>query len=87
MLTGVAGHERELRSARTAYLGAVRRLDEALRAFSASRVPLDPGHAPEPRPWSRQHVQVMRELAAAFAEVIDRRRSWDGMRREWRPPH
>jgi hypothetical protein len=69
------------------YVAATRRFDDALRSFSAANVPLDPGRRANPIPWTRTHVAVMREFLAALAEVIEKRRDWDGMRREWRPPH
>jgi hypothetical protein len=83
----VAGHDRELRSVRISYLGAVRELDQALRAFDTSDIPLDPGPGAVPIPWSRQQEQIIRDVADAFRAVIDRRRSWDAMRKEWRDPH
>jgi GAF domain-containing protein len=80
-------HDRDLRRARLAYVAAVRSLDAALGRLGVSDVPLEPGPGPEPRPWSAEHVEVMRELAAAAVAVLDRRRAWDTLRREWRPPH
>jgi hypothetical protein len=76
-----------MRLARTAYIAAVRRLDAALRIFDASDIPMDPGPGPHPRPWTAAHVTMMRELVAAFTAVVDRRREWDRLRREWTPPH
>jgi hypothetical protein len=80
-------HDRELRRARLAYVAAVRRLDVALDRFGVSDVPLEPGPGPQPRPWTADHVAVVREVAAAFVAVLDRRRAWDTLRHEWRPPH
>ena len=80
-------HDRELRQARAAYVGAVRRLDVAMRQFDESGIPLDPGPGPEPYPWSARHVRIMLEVSGAFALVISRRREWDGLRREWGTPH
>jgi hypothetical protein len=84
MMRGLStnSHDRELRLARTAYVAAVRRLDAALRAFGASDIPMDPGPGPQPRPWTRRHVSVLRELVTALTAVLDRRREWDVMRRE-----
>ena len=80
-------HDRELRQARIAYVRTVRRLDAALNHLGVVEVPMDPGPGPEPRPWTAEHVAVVREVAAAFAEVLDRRRAWDQLRRQWRPSH
>jgi hypothetical protein len=35
----------------------------------------------------RRHVEMIRELVAALSAILDRRREWDQMRREWTPPH
>lgn len=77
-------HDRDLRQARLAYVGAVRRLDAAMNDLGAADVPLDPGPGPEPTPWTPRQIAVMREVAEAFVQVVNRRRTWDGMRREWR---
>jgi hypothetical protein len=83
----MAGHDRELRDARTRYVAAARRLDEAIRDFRSAAVPLNPGPAPEPIPWSRRHVQTTNALARALLDVVDKRKTWDQMRHEWQPPH
>ena len=84
---GSNGHDRDLRLARTTYIGAVRRFDAALRHFDASDIPMDPGPGPQPRPWTAQHVAIMRELVEAVTVVVNRRRERDRLRREWTPPH
>jgi hypothetical protein len=71
----------ELKEALRAFIGAVRRLDEALRRFDESGMPMDPGPSAEPYPWSADHVQIVLDVHAAFGEVIDARRAWDRMRR------
>jgi hypothetical protein len=83
----MAGHERDLQRARIAYVAATRRLDEAIRTFRAAGVPLDPGPGPDPVPWTATHVRATKALAIALADVLDRRKSWDGMRKEWKPSH
>jgi hypothetical protein len=80
-------HDRDLRLARVAYMGAVQRLNAAFDELAACDMPLDPGTGADPRPWTAGQVAVMREVAAAIAAVLDRRRAWDRMRREWTPPH
>ena len=80
-------HDRDLRQARLAYVGAVHRLHAAVDHVGATDIPIDPGPGSEPIPWTATHVAVLREAAAAFAELVERRRSWDQLRREWRPQH
>lgn len=73
---------------RLGYVAAVRRVRKALAAFDASGTPMDPGpDIYRPYPWTREHVQAALEAAAAFAELLDARQTWDGHRREWRPSH
>lgn len=84
---GSNSHDRDLRLARTTYIGAVRRFHVALRHFNASDIAMDPGSGPQPRPWTAHHVAIMRELVEAVTAVVDRRREWDRLRREWTPPH
>ena len=84
---GSRSHDRELRQARAAYIGAVRRLNVALQQFDNSGIPLDPGPDPEPYPWTARHVKIVQEVSRAFIVLIDRRREWDGLRREWVSPH
>ena len=81
---GQRNPDRELREARTAYLGALSRFRAALTAFDDSGMPMDPGPDPEPRPWTREHIAALLDLRDTVAEVIDTRRTWDGMRREQR---
>ena len=80
-------HDRDLRRARVAYVAAVRGFEAAVDRLGASGVPLEPGPGPEPRPWSAEHVEMLRDLAVALAALLERRRTWDTLRREWRPPH
>jgi hypothetical protein len=84
---GSNSHDRDLRLARAAYVGAVRRLDVAMRQFDNSDIPMNPGPGPEPRPWTAEHMAMMTEVAEAFGAVVHRRREWDRLRRDWAPPH
>lgn len=67
---------------RANYIGAVTRLDEALRAFDDSGMPMAPGSGPEPYPWTREQVEIITTVHKAFGDVIDARRTWDAHRRE-----
>ena len=75
------------RRPRTRTLAAVFWLLKAMNAFDGSGFPLDPGHEPEPAPWTRKHVAIAQALEAGWRDVLRTRKSWDGLRREWRPPH
>ncbi len=70
-----------------AYISAVRRFDHALQRFDNSGMPMDPGPQFEPLAWSPEHWTIIRSLAYAVREVIERREEWDGLRRAYRSPH
>ena len=76
--------EREAKLARTAYLGALQRLAEAMNAFNEAAVPLEPDEQGELTPWARTHVQVMRACALAWPDVVEKRREYDGRLRALR---
>jgi hypothetical protein len=84
---GERNRDRQLRDARLAYVSAVRRLDHALQRFDNSGIPMDPGPQPEPLPWTPEHRTIIRSVAFAFREVIERREEWDGLRRDFWSPH
>jgi hypothetical protein len=70
-----------------AYISAVRRLDHALQRFDNSGIPMDPGPGSEPLPWTPEQRTIIRSLAFAFREAIERRDEWDGLRRDFWSPH
>lgn len=73
--------DQQLRTARAAYIRAMRRLDKALRAFDDSGTPMDPGPDPNrPYPWTQRQIRIVVEAAGAFAELVDARRTWDALR-------
>jgi hypothetical protein len=84
---GERNHDRQLAEARTAYVAAVFRLLKAMDAFNGSAFPLDPGPDHALVPWSRKHVAIAQALEAGWRDVIRTRKTWDALRREWRPPH
>ncbi len=84
---GERNRDRQLTDARVANLGAVRRLNLALQRFDDSDVPMNPGPGREPYPWTAEHVRILTAVAVGFREVIQTRRTWDQLRREWRAPH
>jgi hypothetical protein len=73
--------EREAPLARTAYVAAARRYVQALGAFFAQGVPLDPGSPSRVRNWTASDVAVLRELHAVLDDVLTTRRRWDELRR------
>lgn len=80
--------ERQLSDARMAYLSAARRAVHALGRFDNSGMAMDPGPDPlRPIEWTPEQRQTIRRTAHAFAEVLERREEWDGLRRDlttWR---
>ncbi len=69
-------------------MAAVFRLLKAMDAFNGSAFPLDPGPGTDhPLPWSRKHVAIAQALEAGWRDVLRTRKTWDGLRREWVPPH
>jgi hypothetical protein len=88
-VVGERSHDRQLMEARTAYVAAVFRLLKAMDAFNGSAFPLDPGSGSnsDPMPWSRKHVAIAQALEAGWRDVLRTRKAWDGLRREWVPPH
>jgi hypothetical protein len=83
----VTTRDRELVEARTAYVAAWRRLEQALHGFHAVGVPLDPGPSHEPVPWGREHVRAVSAVATAWTDLVRTRKRWDGLRHGYHPPH
>lgn len=70
-----------------AYLAAARRAQHALQRFDHSGIPMDPGSADPMHPleWTQEQRQIIRNVAFAFHETIERRQEWDGLRRDFKP--
>lgn len=85
----VSSHDRELWRARTAFVAAARELQDALTEWDAAGVPLDPaGLMGGPvREWTRDDVRVTVRVTRAFRELVETRRAWDQLRREFKPSH
>jgi hypothetical protein len=73
---------RELVRARLAYVGSVRRLDEAMEAFSRADVPLMPEEDGHFEVWSGDHIAVMSLCAEAWSAVLAARRGFDAAQRD-----
>ncbi len=85
MYDGFVGNpnlEREVTRARSAYLGALRRLANAMTAFHDATVPLDPDERGRLSPWTHEHVVVMRACATAWPAVVEARRRYDALVRD-----
>ncbi len=80
--------DRQLAEARVAYLAAVRRLNTNIERFEHCGIALNPGPSrTDPIPWTPGQVQAIVAVSRAFRDVIDRRRTWDDLRRHRRPTH
>jgi hypothetical protein len=74
--------QREVTRARSAYIGALRRLAQAMTAFHDAGVPLDPDQRGELTGWTRDQVEVMRACAKAWPAVVEARRLYDALVRD-----
>jgi hypothetical protein len=73
---------REFTRARLAYVGSVRRLDQAMEAFSRADVPLMPSEDGHIEVWNDDHVAAMGACAEAWSEVLVARRGFDAAQRD-----
>ena len=74
--------QRELTRARNSYLGAVRRLDEAMETFNTKDVPLVPLDNGRIQPWTRADVEVMTACADAWSAVVATHRGYQAAERD-----
>jgi hypothetical protein len=74
--------QREVTRARSAYVGALRRLAQAMTDFHDARVPLDPDERGQLTTWTSEHVAVMRACAEAWPAVVEARRIHDALVRD-----
>jgi hypothetical protein len=74
--------QREVTRARSAYIGALRRLAQAMTAFHEAQVPLDPDERWQLTAWTREHVTVMRACADAWPAAVEARRVYDALVRD-----
>lgn len=84
-LVGERRHDRQLIEARTAYVAAYRRLCAAIGAYNDrfAQLPLEPPPGVQPQLWAREDVDVVMANAAAWRDVAETRRRWEGLAREW----
>jgi hypothetical protein len=74
---GFPNLQREATRARSAYLGALRRLDQAMDIFNAVGVPLVPEEDGRPAPWTGEDIAVMRSCAEGWRAVVSARLGYD----------
>jgi hypothetical protein len=74
--------QREVTRARSAYIGALRRLARAMTTFHDAQVPLDPGERGQLAAWTHEHVTVMHACAEAWPAVVEARRVYDALLRD-----
>lgn len=78
---GAGSSEKDLRLARIAFVGALRRLDAVMAKVERSDIQLWPdadGNAPT---WSVEHLALMKAAAEAWADLVRRRQDYDSAAR------
>jgi hypothetical protein len=56
---------------------------DVMQAHARFGLPLDPGAVREPSEWTRQQIQIAVSYAVAWADLVETRRSWDALWREF----
>jgi hypothetical protein len=74
---GFPNLQREATRARSAYLGALRRLHRAMDMFNEAGVALVPEEDGRLAPWTGEDVAVMRSCAEAWGAVVSARLGYD----------
>ena len=74
---GVGSVERDLRQARAALLGAVRRLERAMGRFEDSDIPLWPDRSGEFAQWTAEQKAVVTAAATVWVDFVRRREEYD----------
>ena len=78
---GAGSYEKELRHARIALVGALRRLDAVMAQVERSDIVLWPaadGSVPE---WSEQDLALVKAASTAWADLVRRRADFDSAAR------
>jgi hypothetical protein len=74
---GPGSYEKELRHARIALIGALRRLDAVMASVERSDIRLWPdadGRVPD---WSGEDLALVKSAATAWADLVRRRQDYD----------
>lgn len=83
---GAGTYERELRQARIALVGAVRRLEQSMGRFEGSDVPLWPTESGEFPEWTPEQQVIVKAAAGAWNDFLRRRQDYDSALRTARQP-
>jgi hypothetical protein len=78
---GAGSYEKDLRLARIALIGALRRLDDVIASFEKSDIELWPNPAGDVPDWSAEHLALVKAAAAAWADLACRRMDYDSAAR------
>jgi hypothetical protein len=73
--------ERGIAGARARYIDATVRLERAMAAWHAAKVPVRVVDEAIPG-WTAEQLAATERVAAAWAELVRRRRQWDEVLRE-----
>jgi hypothetical protein len=68
-------------AARARYVAATLRLEEAIRVWRTAAVPVEVSQDSVPV-WTAEQAAAAEQVAAAFADLVARRREWDAMLRD-----
>jgi hypothetical protein len=78
---GAGSYEKDLRLARLALVGALRRLDGVMALVEKSDIELWPDAAGDVPAWSAEHLALVKAAAAAWADLARRRQDYDSAAR------
>jgi hypothetical protein len=78
---GVGSYEKELRHARIALVGALRRLDGVMAKVEQSDVQFWPDADGEVPAWTDEQRALVKSAATAWADLVRRRQEYDSAAR------
>jgi hypothetical protein len=84
---GAGSYEKELRQARIALIGALRRLDAVMARVERSDVGLWPDADGNVPVWSVEDEALVKAAAVAWADLVRRRADYDSAARTAGAPH
>jgi hypothetical protein len=74
-------YDRGVAATRARYVAATARLREAMRVWWAAAVPIDVSQESVPA-WTAEQAAAVEQVAAAFADLVARRREWESLLRD-----
>jgi hypothetical protein len=78
---GPGSYEKDLRLARIALIGALRRLDSVMASFEKSDIELWPNSAGDVPAWTAEHLALVKAAAARWTDLARRRMDYDSAAR------